>query len=566
MRVSADVTRVAGSRYPPGMRNLLIALGALVMGPLTSMSMASAVPSDGVWEEPFERSRSDVVHVRSLASLETSTSTSTATLGSSPRRVRLVNHSAWSWYMDPRVLETGASTIVGGVSTSGSVTLTRFSHSSGTVTRATLQSGMNDDDHNAPALMELPDGRVMAMWSGHGRHPLRYRITSSKDSLTRMSAATPLRGSGLESTGASYVHLLRQDDHPQPYIALTRRSSDDMWVMTRSADLVTWTPAVQLLARVHEKDQHHPYLKFAMHGDAIHVLATDRHPFRGSTSLYHFVLRGERVERTDGSLIMSLPELEAGRPVTVSEATLVYDGSSADGRPRVYDIMVGQDGIPRIGVTTSASSNFTFKWGIPKDHGAGWQLRTLARQSGTLPAGMSLDSGDPTRVLLARMLDRPGLVEYRTPDDTWTAGLVTKMSGLRTPTTPYGNGGPMGALWMGGRYDRYDDYDTQVWGLTSGVAPVELVSTWSRSWDDGGVVVVKLRAGVSGPDVRDRVVRLRVRLPGGPEETVRTARTDAYGNARLIVPDLPVGARARVLHPKSDGWGYATTGTRTADS
>ncbi|GAA5158690.1 hypothetical protein GCM10011366_29160 [Ornithinimicrobium tianjinense] len=466
------------------------------------------------------------------------------------------------------MLETQTSTLVGGVSTSGSVTLTRFAHSSGTVTRTTLQSGMNDDDHNAPALMELPDGRIMAMWSGHGRHPLRYRITSSKDSLTRMSGATPLRGSGLESTGASYAHLLRQDGHPRPYIALTRRSSDDMWVMTRSADLVTWTPAVQLLARVHEQDQHHPYLKFAIHADAIHVLATDRHPFRGSTSLYHFVLRGERVERTDGSLIMTLPELEAGRPVTVSEATLVYDGSSADGRPRVYDIMVGADGIPRIGVTTSASSTFTFKWGIPKEQGTGWKLRTLARQSGTLPAGMSLDSGDPTRVLLARMLDKPGLVEYRTPDegDTWTARVVTKMSGLRTPTTPYGSGGPMSALWMGGRYDRYDDYDTQVWGLTTGVAPVQLVSTWSRSWDDGGAVVVKLRAGVSGPDVRDRLVRLMVRLPGGAEETVRTARTDAYGNARLTVPDLPVGARARVMHAKSDGWGYATSSTRTADS
>lgn len=511
-------------------------------------------------ESPFEPERQPLAQVRDAGAQQQRSPSSPVTR----RSVPLVAGSAWSWYMDPRVVETSDATFVAAIHRRGEVTVTRVSHGDASVQHTVLERNFPVDDHNSPALMVLPDGRVLAMWSGHNRVPLRYRVTRRPGDLTSFGPLTLLSGSGLESVGASYAHVLHQPSHPQPYVALTRRQSDQTWVLSRSADLVRWTPAVALVSHPYTEHLHWPYVKFASDGDAIHVLATDRAPDKGSNKLYHFVIRGNRVERTDGTLVTTWSELVAGRPVDLTKTSLVYDGRSADGPARVYDIAI-ESGSPRIAVTTLLGTDNAFKWAAP-DAAGRWQLRTLARQT-AYPRGHTLDSGTPSRAFIAQTIGGGvRIVELQTFDggESWTAMEVDSPTSARTPTTPYGTGGPFRALWLGGPYTDLNRFDTTVWGQTTGPAPITLTPSWSPGWDDGASFVIRANQGVGGPPADGVTLRVRTTLPGATSSTTTTATTDASGQVSVVLPDLPKGSTARVVAPLSERWGYASSGSVTA--
>src|SRR3546814_18946434 len=54
---------------------------------------------------------------------------SAARKAAAAKEVRLTSNGAWSWYMDPRVLESSRATYLGYVARSGSVMLTSVRHS-----------------------------------------------------------------------------------------------------------------------------------------------------------------------------------------------------------------------------------------------------------------------------------------------------------------------------------------------------------------------------------------------------------------------------------------------------
>ncbi|MGD9634962.1 MAG: glycosyl hydrolase 115 family protein, partial [Pirellulales bacterium] len=106
------------------------------------------------------------------------------------------NDGYWSWYMDERTIIDPANgkLLVGSVSGSpvrypigrptGSVDVVSFDFATGNRTRSQL-SDIDEDDHNAPGLIILPDGRYLAMYSNHGNTGMgdylsRYRLSSNQ--------------------------------------------------------------------------------------------------------------------------------------------------------------------------------------------------------------------------------------------------------------------------------------------------------------------------------------------------------------------------------------------------
>ena len=105
------------------------------------------------------------------------------------------NDGMWSWYMDERVIvdPTNGKLLIGSNSSSpvryptgrptGSVDVFTYDIATGDRSRFQL-SDIDEDDHNAPGLMILPNGKYLAMYSNHGNTSMgdylsRYRISTN---------------------------------------------------------------------------------------------------------------------------------------------------------------------------------------------------------------------------------------------------------------------------------------------------------------------------------------------------------------------------------------------------
>lgn len=487
------------------------------------------------------------------------------------RTATVVGDSAWSWFMDPRVLTTERATYFSSVRNTGDIQVTSVDHGTARLRHAVIQPDFEPDDHNAPSLTELEDGRIVAFWNAHGLVPAHYRVTLRSGDVTTFGRTRELTGSGLEDEGTTYTSILQLRGADERYHLFTRRSSDDAWVMTTSDDLVDWTPAVRLFS--HVDDTSYPYVKFVGTGwNTIHMVFSDTTArSEEHSSLHHVSLTGGVFRRSDGTTIAGLAEVAGGdgeppRPIEPGRATRIHDGRSGDGRARPYDIALeGTDPVVVFTTGNRWTGQWTYRW-MRREDGE-WSGSTLDRAS-TDPAGIALRHDDPTRAVLVR----EGTVEeYRTDDDgaSWTRQALTASGEHRTPATPWsghGSSGPVSAAWLSGRYEGFRDgaWSTSVTMATVGRAPLDLRVSWSADWAKGGPITVTTTAGVDGPPVADRTVWLLVTRPGQDEEWLRSARTDGQGRARLAVDrPLPSGTRARLVVPATTAWGQAVSPART---
>lgn len=486
------------------------------------------------------------------------------------RTAAVVADSAWSWYMDPRVLTTSGATYFSSVRNTGDVQVTSVDHGTARLRHAVLQPDFEADDHNAPSLSELDDGRIVAFWNAHGLVPAHYRTTVRSGDVTTFGPAAELTGSGLEDEGTTYTSIVQLRGAERQYHLFTRRASDDAWVMTTSDDLLTWTPAVRLFD--HVDPQSYPYVKIIGTGwDTIHMVFSDTTASaEEDSSLHHVSLSDGVFRRSDGSPIRSL-EAVAGtggaspRPIEPREATRIHDGRGGDGRARPYDIAL-DGGDPVVVFTTGNrwTGHWTYRW--MRRRGDVWTGSTLLRST-TDPGGIALRHDDPRTAVLVQ----DGAVEeYRSADDgdSWTRRTIAAPDANRTPATPWSSGGvsgPVSAAWLHGPYEGFRDgaWSTTLTMETRDPAPIDLRVRWPASWAKGGDIRATITAGVGGPPVSGRTVWLLVRQPGGDEQWVRSGRTGADGTARVRVDEsVPPGSRVRLVVPTTREWGQAVSPAR----
>src|SRR3972149_1378041 len=91
--------------------------------------------------------------------------------------VTLTDNGAWSWFMDERAMVADGKVIVGSVRAVGefrqgrhdpnwgNVELGVHDLDRGTTERVVLHPRLEQDDHNVPALLRLPDGRILAVYT-----------------------------------------------------------------------------------------------------------------------------------------------------------------------------------------------------------------------------------------------------------------------------------------------------------------------------------------------------------------------------------------------------------------
>jgi hypothetical protein len=125
-----------------------------------------------------------------LAALSLSCTTALAVNDVNGTLIAFKQNGGWSWFQDPRIIVDDNQILIGSVAgvtgggaTAGDIQLTTYNLSTQSLSNFVLHSALEQDDHDVPALLVLPDDRYLAIYQRHGIDNLvRWRISTNPGS------------------------------------------------------------------------------------------------------------------------------------------------------------------------------------------------------------------------------------------------------------------------------------------------------------------------------------------------------------------------------------------------
>lgn len=394
---------------------------------------------------------------------------------------------AWNWCGGPKaVYHEGLHrrTYVGWVDGEGSVRVGAYDHDAGSFVAGTVHEGMERDDHDNPAILVLPDGRLMAFYCPHVRVPsmgeglmgMFYRTSESPEDVTTWGPERQLATNTPGSWGYTYpnaVQLPAEDGR----IYLFWRGGNGQPSISFTDDGEYWTYAHTLFRSGGKR----PYAKYASDGaSTIHFAFTDGHPGgEPENSVYYAFYRDGAFHRADGTQIADLD----GLPLVPESIDRVYDARGSGAHAWVWDIALAPEGRPVI-VYAVFPAEDDHRYRYARWDGTRWDDHEICAGGSWFPepipdargrryyvyysGGVTLDHDDPSIVYVSREIDGIHEIEkWTTPDGgrTWEALPITCGSSEDNvrPVAPRGRapGGPE-VIWMHGGYEHYTLYDTSL--------------------------------------------------------------------------------------------------------
>jgi len=375
----------------------------------------------------------------------------------------------WTWFNDPRAVRyVGSSdkTYFGYVNSSGDVIVSSIDNLSGTTVSFTLKAALQVDDHDNPAILIRPDGKIQCFYSRHSAdNNLYYRISTNAEDISAFDAETTGPTNTAGANGCSYSNPWYLSSESKYFMFW--RGGDWNPAFSTSTDGTTWGTSATVITNPGQR----PYVKYTSNGtDKIHIAYTDGHPNETTNSIHHCYYQNGNFYKTDGTLIKAVGSL----PLAVSDGTLVYDGTSTNSW--IWDIALDSNGYPVIVYATFPSTT-NHKYRYARWNGSAWIDNAITTAGPTIygaepyySPGISLDHDDPSIVYLARKISPYyQIYKYVTADGgaTWRRELLdssTTNVSLR-PVSVLNHGNTMQVLWFTGTYTSYTSYSTTVKGL-----------------------------------------------------------------------------------------------------
>jgi hypothetical protein len=238
------------------------------------------------------------------------------------------DNGSWCWFQDERAIVSGDRLVFAsvanalgtdGVRRGGNIEVTTVDLTGRTPSVTTvLHAQLQNDDHAAPALLVLDDGRILAMYGRHGSDQLvRFRVSVHPGDATSWQ---PERHFPREaSVTYSNLFLLRSGEGGKARIYNFYRGEhwNPNW-MTSDDMGQTWRHGGRLIAF-----DGRPYAKYASNGlHTIHFVTTEHHPHNYANSLYHGYMKAGSLYRSDGTVICDVNDA----PIRPVQATTVFAG------------------------------------------------------------------------------------------------------------------------------------------------------------------------------------------------------------------------------------------------
>lgn len=255
------------------------------------------------------------------------------------RLIELNDNGAWSWFMDPRVIVDHGRLIVGSVRAAGKFTeearpgwgnveLSVLDLARGKTRVVVLHPHFEQDDHDTPGLLVLPDGRYFAGYSTHNQEPrMFFRISSNPGDPFAWPPAsefvTPGRKGNWGGDNATYANPIRLSAEKGRIYLFHRGVNQDPNYLYSDDDARSWHYGGKLFIG---RRGYSPYAKYASNGrDTIHFVVTEDHPRNFDNSLYHGFIRGGNIHLSDGAVLAPLAT-SSNATVHAWDLTRIYQG------------------------------------------------------------------------------------------------------------------------------------------------------------------------------------------------------------------------------------------------
>lgn len=410
-----------------------------------------------------------------------------------PYEIRQLAHDgAWTWFNDERVIVDRQVLYIGSIDSQGRSRVDLYSLVSplGNLpqTEYILSSWQSGDDHNNPALLRLPNGKILAAYTKHHLEPKLYwrlaDIDTSEQKLTwgRESENTV----GARTTYSNLFQL--SDENGRIYNFIRAIGSNPNFLYSDDAAQSWQGPFVLIKSG---GDRTRPYFKYAGNGkDRIDFLYTDGHPRDvPNNSIYHLYYKKGAFYKSDGTLIKTIEEVKEN-PLIPSDGTKIYDGSSGCGRGWVWDLEYDTQGHPVAAYINSADHEegkdlryrYAYwdaapkKWVegqiafagthlyVPENHYAGG-ITIDPQDTGTvyISADVSLTTGAPNTSGHYQIFR--GKISRDMENCHWTQLTYDIDVDNFRPVVPREHGCKICLLWLRGQYRTYTNYKTAIVGI-----------------------------------------------------------------------------------------------------
>lgn len=339
----------------------------------------------------------------------------------------LNDNGAWSWFMDDRALIGDGKLIVGSVRAVGTyqsgasdpswgnVEIAVHDIASGVTKHTVLHRHFEQDDHDSPALLVLPDRRYLAVYSKHAvERKVYYRVSEPGNPLEWGPIATfETPGQDGRAFGANNVTYSNLFQLPGGRVYnFYRGFGHEPNVMYSDDQARSWKYAGHLLKG---RGGYSPYLKYAFDGkDVIHFVATDDHPRNFDNSVYSGYFQHGVVHCSDGSVCGKLNGT-TDTDLKAWDLTPVFRGDP-DNRAWVIDLKLDRDHRPCLVFSVHKDGRGKPRGQGGMDHrfyygrwdGKNWHVHEMAHAGRRLYPGeddytglAALDPRDPDTVYLS---------------------------------------------------------------------------------------------------------------------------------------------------------------------
>lgn len=421
---------------------------------------------------------------------------------------------AWSWFQDERIMVVNGKVLIGSVASQaqGNLPIANFTRHPGDIIATTydpatgkrsffeLHDQLEYDDHNAPAFVRRPDGRILTAYSKHTTGNFIYfRTTVNPDDTSSWIPETTFTRTDPAATGGNDVtynnlHYLPTEGTGQGRIYNFFRSRTAIsWDRhcIYSDDLGTnWIFGGRLTGQSNVTVR--PYTKFADNGsNRIYFITTDA---AGGPSIWSGYLEAEKIYRMNGA-VADPNLLDNSAPPVPNFTSIMTNGTVMNGASMQdlwsSDLALAADGNPI--ATFRANANGS---GNDRRHmyarwtGTQWFV-VQAAFAGAVPSGITgttsldvLDPNDPSTIFFSANVDpalntpiisaADGLQHFEmfrghttNGGTNWTYTQLTSNSSCDNfrPTSVKWDANHSMVLWLRGKLNTWTDYDVAIVGL-----------------------------------------------------------------------------------------------------
>lgn len=393
--------------------------------------------------------------------------------------------ASWCWFSDPRAIYHKGkreSIYFGFVTSKGDVRVRSMDLKTGKTDEFTLHKELEEDDHDVPSFLFLPDGRILAFYCQHNGN-IFMRKTKNPEDITAWEAETIILAKQSPNLYCYMNPIMLSDENNRIYLfgrnivreKGVRYSKTQIYCIYSDDYGKTWSDKVNVLDNSGRDTPQ--YVKYTSDNKSrIDFLFTNGHPKQAADiSVHHMYYTDGAFYQTNGKQIETFKDL----PVLIKHVDRVYDADKSGVRGWIWDIALDKKNRPVVTYARYPSElqhqYYYAKWNgrewiHSKIADAGPYITVIKPGAKLLEAhysgGIVLDHANPDNVYLSRNIGDHFELDHVlvTPNGTKVKPITRNSSfdNLR-PYVVYGNKANKPLLmWLTGTYYHYTDYDTQL--------------------------------------------------------------------------------------------------------